>query len=173
MSGASLVADLSGLGRVQAALRRAGDRLADCTPLMRDVGASLVQSTRERFDSQSGPDGKRWRPLSADTVIGRLGGVGRTYTKKMQFRAKARRGMASMRILFRQGHLRNSITARAGADRVEVGTNLVYGAIHQFGGPAGRGRKITIPARPYLGLSDADADRVEGLVQDYLREVLR
>jgi len=173
VSGASLVADFNGLGRVQAVLRRAGDRLADCTPLMRDVGASLVQSTRERFDTQTDPDGRRWRALAADTVIDRLGGVGRVYTKRMQFRAKARRGMASMRILFRAGHLRASITARPAADRVEVGTNMVYGAIHQFGGAAGRGRRVTIPARPYLGLSVADADRVEGLVQDYLREVLR
>ena len=25
-----------------------------------------------------------------------------------------------------------------------------YAAIHQFGGKAGRGRKVTIPARPFL-----------------------
>ncbi|OPE24472.1 phage morphogenesis protein, partial [Pseudomonas aeruginosa] len=38
------------------------------------------------------------------------------------------------------------------ADRNEagIGSNLVYAAIHQFGGDAGRGHQVEIPARRYL-----------------------
>ena len=172
MSGASLVCDLSGLIRTQAILRRVGGHLADPTRLLIDIGAAMVTSTRERFDTQSGPDGRRWAPLSADTVIGRLGGTKRVYTKSMRFRKGVRGRMESLRILFRQGHLRNSITYRASRTGVEIGTNLVYGAIHQHGGRAGRGKKITIPARPYLGISSADEQMIDGLAQAYLAEVL-
>ncbi len=31
-----------------------------------------------------------------------------------------------------------------------VGPNKVYAAIHEFGGMAGRGKKVKIPARPYV-----------------------
>lgn len=50
-----------------------------------------------------------------------------------------------------------------------VGTPLVYGAIHQLGGSTGRG---TIPARAYLGLSEADRDEVVELVVDTLERRL-
>lgn len=46
--------------------------------------------------------------------------------------------------------LLSSIQSIYGDDFSEVGTNLVYGPIHQFGGRAGRNRKTTIGARPYL-----------------------
>lgn len=172
MTGATLVSDFAGLDRVQALLRQAGDRLADPSPLLREIGAALVQSTRERFDTMSDPTGKKWAALSPDTKLSRMGGARRVYTKKMTFRKGAADKMSRMTILFRQGHLRNSITARANRTGVEIGTNLVYGALHQFGGRAGRGQKITIPARPYLGVSATDEDRIATLAQEYLREVL-
>lgn len=172
MSGASLVSDFSGLSRIQALLRQAGERLTNPQPLLTDIGAALVNSTRSRFDTQSGPDGRRWAPHSADTVISRLGGTKRVYTKKMRFRKGTQARMDNMRILFLQGHLRNSITFHASRTGVEIGTNLTYGAIHQFGGRAGRGKKVAIPARPYLGLSAADESMIEGLAQAYLREGL-
>lgn len=169
MSGASLVSDFSGLHRTQGVLRQVREGLDDPAPLMREIGAAMVQSTRGRFDTQSGPDGRRWAPLSADTVLSRVGGVKRAYTKKMRFRKGVADRIANLRILFRQGHLRNSQTFRLTAGGVEWGSNLKYAAIHQTGGKAGRGKKITIPARPYLGISGADEDMIDGLAQAYLR----
>jgi phage virion morphogenesis protein len=37
---------------------------------------------------------------------------------------------------------------------------LVYGAIHQFGGQAGRHHATTIPARPYVGLSPERSEQL-------------
>jgi phage virion morphogenesis protein len=51
---------------------------------------------------------------------------------------------------------------------VVLGVNKVYAAIHHFGGPAGRGRKVTIPPRPYLGLSEADREEIRAILNDYL-----
>ncbi len=34
-----------------------------------------------------------------------------------------------------------------------VGTNVGYGAIHQFGGKTGRHESVELPARPYLPLT--------------------
>ncbi|TAN73183.1 MAG: phage virion morphogenesis protein, partial [Magnetospirillum sp.] len=158
--------------RTQAALARLGQQFDDPTDLLDDIGASLVNSTQDRFERQAGPDGKRWAALSADTVLSRLGGASKAYTKRMTFRAAAKRKMSSMAILIQRGHLRNSITHRATRTGVEVGTAMVYGAIHQFGGKAGRGRKISIPARPYLGLDDADAETIHEKVQHWLQGTL-
>jgi phage gpG-like protein len=40
-------------------------------------------------------------------------------------------------LLFSEGGLDDSNQALAAGDEAEVGTNLVYGAIHQFGGAEG------------------------------------
>jgi len=53
-----------------------------------------------------------------------------------------------------QGYLRGTITHqfffKKGVVEGAVGTNSVYGRIHELGGYAGRGRRVLIPARPYL-----------------------
>ena len=50
------------------------------------------------------------------------------------------------------GTLRRSVNFQIDSDgmTLRVGPNVVYAAIHEFGGWAGRGRKTYIPARPYV-----------------------
>ncbi len=56
-----------------------------------------------------------------------------------------------------------SITSRAGTDFARIGSNKKYAAIHHLGGQAGRGKKLTLPARPYLPISGkANSDVVRG-----------
>lgn len=50
----------------------------------------------------------------------------------------------------RSGDLRRSIIIEEEPDSMLVGAASVYGAIHEFGGMAGRGGKVKIPARPYI-----------------------
>jgi phage virion morphogenesis protein len=76
--------------------------------------------------------------------------------------------MEKRKILIQSGRLRNSISARRDGSKVAVGTNLVYAAIHQFGGLAGRGRGVRIPARPYLGISKADEAEIERILKEAL-----
>ena len=58
-------------------------------------------------------------------------------------------------ILIKEGMLKRSFTIIASDNEVSVGTNIIYAAIHQFGGKAGRGKKVTIPARPFMPVSNS------------------
>ena len=83
--------------------------------------------------------------------------------------------------LTKAGHLSGSISARHGPDFAEWGVNRIYAAIHQFGGTirpknskalrfalAGGGfatvKSVTMPARPFLGLSDDDKADIADLI---------
>lgn len=72
------------------------------------------------------------------------------------------------------GQLRNSIRAEAftigGKPAVIIGTNIVYAAIHEFGGQAGRNKATKIPARPYMRPAwDAKKDEALDVVEEQLR----
>jgi phage virion morphogenesis protein len=161
-----------GREQIAAALRLLQGRVADLRPVFDELGAGLVAGTLDRFERQEGPDGKPWRELADATLIRRAGGM-RAFRKGSNRRTKAVERLAGAQILIDSGRLMRSITHRAGRDRVEVGTNLVYGAIHQLGGKAGRNRAATIPARPYLGVSAGDAQAALKLLADHLARGLR
>ena len=67
-----------------------------------------------------------------------------------------------------QGGLVDSISSDYGDDYAIVGTNKVYAAIHQFGGPAGRKEKVKIPARAYLTLGDDAVEEIKDSFKNYL-----
>jgi phage gpG-like protein len=95
-------------------LRRFIDRVErvrrlNFTAMHQELGHFLRNRALDHFKEQSGADGAPWpkrHPAS-------------TSRKKL---------------LSRSGRLRNSIHVRATPDQVEVGTDLEYAAIHQFGG---------------------------------------
>ena len=102
-----------------------------------EVGQILAASTVLRFERGAGPDGEPWEPSRRALEEG-----GQT--------------------LVDSARLRNSITHVASADGVDVGTNVLYAAIHQFGS-GDLEKPKNIPARPFLGLDDDDADAVVGV----------
>lgn len=53
--------------QVQAALSRLLVAGSDMTPLMRDIGEHLRNTTRKRFEDEEAPDGTPWAPLSSTT----------------------------------------------------------------------------------------------------------
>ncbi len=149
---ASIKVNVSGLRRVHRALQNTGRKAKRQIPtLLNLIGDDLVQSTQRRFERQTAPDNRFWLPLSPAT-------------------RKARR-QPSPRILRDRGLLYQSITHRVTGDSLQVGTNIIYAAIHQFGGKAGRGQKVTIPARPFLGLSSADRAKIGKRCDAFLRKV--
>jgi len=70
------------------------------------------------------------------------------------------------------GALRQSIDELSDNDTALVGTNMVYAAIHQFGGWAGRNRKVYIPARPFLQLTNEDKQDLMDDGQGYFASLL-
>ncbi|OPD94222.1 phage virion morphogenesis protein, partial [Pseudomonas aeruginosa] len=64
--------------------------------------------------------------------------------------AREAKGRGPHPILQVTNALARSVTTWADRNEAGIGSNLVYAAIHQFGGDAGRGHQVEIPARRYL-----------------------
>ncbi|PMB01366.1 phage virion morphogenesis protein [Fischerella thermalis CCMEE 5273] len=135
---------------IQQALGQLQTRLSNLLPVFKNIGEYMVLATTERFDNEVDPQGNSWHPLTTATIA-----------------RKQRKGKI-LKILQQDGDLRRTIVYQASVDRVEIGTNRIYGAIHQFGGQAGRRRSVTIPARPFLGVSESDKSEILAIIEDYL-----
>ena len=160
MSGVTLKVEALGIEEVERRLRALVAAGHDMTPAMNNIGEYLVRATRDRFDDEEGPDGTPWKPLSETT--------------------KARKRRNAGKILTLEGYLRVPVY-RPTPTSVEVGSPLIYAGTHQFGaekgsfGSTGKGASIPfgdIPARPFLGLSDADRDELTDILRDYIMERL-
>lgn len=127
-------------------------RMENARGFYKNVGDHLLNSVGENFENETAPDGTRWKTLSAVT---------------RDLRAR-KYGNAPVTILRASGALRGSINAAASDTDVRIGSALPYAAIHQLGGEAGRNRKVTIPARPYLGLSSEDETEIFAIAEDWL-----
>ena len=168
VSGAVLITRLDA-AEAQSAFRRLERAVADTTPIMRAIGTGLQSNTHDRMDAGQAPDGGAWPALNP------------TY-------AAGKRGPGILRESGMRGGLQGSITYRAGRSEVQVGTNKIYGAIHQFGGTIkakGSGKlafkmggrfirteSVTIPARPYLGISSEDEDMILDVIESALARAL-
>ena len=60
------------------------------------------------------------------------------------------------------------ITIQYNNESAIIGSNKVYAAIHQLGGQAGKNKKVTIPARPYLKIEE-ELDNLIELTIKYLQ----
>lgn len=134
-------------------------------PLMAAIGAYGVSSTQQRFQDEKAPDGAPW---------------------KKSYRAE-KTGGKTLRKSTSSG-LYSSLTFAETRDSATWGTNKVYAATHQFGavivprskkalafhlsdGKFVLSKKVTIPARPYLGINAYDRDRILGLGETWLKRL--
>lgn len=147
------------LGGADATLASIHSALQNMAPALQEIGAEFAERTRQQFSQGQSPAGQPWRPLSAVTQAMRHG----------------RR--AGGQPLLDTGRLRASIGAAVQPDgrSVSISTNVPYAAIHQYGGQAGRGRKVRIPARPYLplyaagvALPDAWLQSAQDILSDHI-----
>jgi len=139
---------------------------------LRTIGASLLKVTRDRFESQTDPDGKAWAPHSKLTR--EIRGTGQP-------------------ILRKSGRLFRQLNYRVDANCLRLGPNAPpYDAVHQFGAtirpknakmlaipmPARRGvrkkagfvflKKSVIPPRPYIGFGPKDEAAVLRDIEAFL-----
>jgi phage gpG-like protein len=141
----------------ETALRGLTERATDMTPAMKITGEIVVKSVRENFLAQGRPS--TWKPLSQATKFGVIGGS-RGLKKSGALKISSRRKLVDKKILIgfgMQGGLMGSIHyTDVTPNSVKIGTEKIYGAIHQFGGMAGRNKKVRIPEREYILLQDED-----------------
>jgi phage virion morphogenesis protein len=164
MAGASVTFDMRELDGVRAMLQKAALSPADRDKLLDGVGLVVQGQTENRFDSRIDPEGNTWKALAQKTQD--------YYNEKV----KGKRSL-----LVGEGDLRGSITYEKSGWSVLVGSAKEYAAIHQFGGDIrpktkpvlfvpgyGYLKKVTIPARPYLGVSAENAAELAVEIQHYL-----
>ena len=125
-------------------LKKAG---GDPSTYLPTIAESLKNSTKLRFVTSTSPEGKAWAPV--------------------------RRKGSPLRDTGQ--HLMNAVNTRVGSNYIQIGVPYKWGAVHQFGatiraknvpflrfkinGKWISKKQVTIPARPFLGISLAD--RVE------------
>jgi phage virion morphogenesis protein len=111
--------------------------------LATDIGAMIERQTKDRIQTEkAAPDGTPWAPWSDRYAATRNTGNRRANS-----------------LLIDSENLLESIQDYTTGTTATVGSETPYSAIHQF---SGRG----IPAREYLGLSDANRRDIEDLVVD-------
>ena len=147
--------------QLQTALQRLEYAGVDLSPAMRKIAGALEKITEDNLEAEGRP---RWKPLAESTKHARLGGK-KAYKKNGELTVAAQRRQDSgFRILQHTGQLAASVSTDYDSNQAVIGSNKVYAAIHQFGGEAGRGRKVEIPARPYLPIT------TDGKLQPEARE---
>lgn len=153
---------------VQYLFRQLIDRGTKMQPLMQDIGEFLAESTKQRFQTSTAPDGSRWLPNAPATYVAYLSKF-KSFGKTGRINASgAGRAIGKKPLIGETGNLSRQINYRADETSVEVGSAQVYSAIQNFGGQAGRNKSVTIPARPFLGLSGDDVARIRDLAGSYL-----
>ena len=110
-------------------------------PLMKNIAGIFASATEENFKNEGRPD--KWTELSEAT-------------KKQRTKQKKWPGQ----ILQVSGQIASSISTQYDDESAIIGSNLDYAAIHQLGGQAGKNKKVEIPARPYLKLTEDDFDEI-------------
>ena len=119
-------------------------------PLMKNIAGIFASTTEENFKNEGRPD--KWTELSEAT-------------KKQRTKQKKWPGQ----ILQVSGQLASSISTQYDDESAIIGSNLDYAAIHQLGGQAGKNKKVEIPARPYLKLTDDDFNEILDATEQYLK----
>lgn len=120
--------------KVEEALLELAQKTSNLRPLMKNIAGIMADSTDENFKEEGRP---KWKDLSEKTKT-----------------ARRKTGHYPGQILQVSGQLAMSITTQYDNESAVIGSNKVYTAIQQLGGQAGKNKKVKIPARPYLNLSE-------------------
>ncbi|CAN2042515.1 Phage virion morphogenesis protein [Candidatus Magnetomoraceae bacterium gMMP-15] len=127
-------------------INEALEKMRRTQTLSEGIGEVLVSSTHQRFKETTDPDGKRW---------------------KQSKRAKKEGGQT----LVDTARLKNSIGYEATRTMVAVGTNVEYAHAHQAGSRVGRGHRVKLPERKFLGINEDDMKNANELVDDFIRDL--
>ena len=135
---------------VESKLLDLAKRSENLRPLMKNIAGIFAYSTEENFKEEGRPD--KWADLAEST-------------KKQ----RTKTGHYPGQILQVSGQLASSISTYYDNDSAVIGSNLDYAAIHQLGGQAGKNQSVTIPARPYLQLTEGDFDEIMHESEKYFK----
>lgn len=142
---AGVFIEVTGLEQVQQVVKNLNE--LDMDDLLHEIGAILKDDQIERFANEESPDGTKWQ---------------------VSKRAEETAGVT----MTDSGILRDSFHAQVSGSELLFGTPEVYGAIHQFGGPAGRNRQVSIPQRELIGITSKQLLGIEQATQFYMSKAI-
>ena len=131
-------------------LQELASRGENLRPLMKNIAGIMSTATEDNFKDEGRPE--KWVDLSETT-------------KKQRQKI----GKYPGQILQVSGQLASSISTAYDDNSAVIGSNLAYAAIHQLGGQAGKNKKTTIPARPYLKLTDDNFEEILTETEKFLK----
>ena len=131
-------------------LQELASRGENLRPLMKNIAGIMSTATEDNFKDEGRPE--KWVDLSKTT-------------KKQRQKI----GKYPGQILQVSGQLASSVSTAYDDNSAVIGSNLAYAAIHQLGGQAGRNKKTTIPARPYLKLTDDNFEEILTETEKFLK----
>jgi phage gpG-like protein len=146
---------VDGLDRLYAAA-------GDVRPALKNIGEYETQVTKERFGTETDPQGRPWPALNPLYAL----------TKKGPGKLKGE-----------SGRLAQIFYQLADQSAVDIGSDVIYARIHNeggkivpktasalffsMGGQEFRLQSVTIPQRQFLGFSDADITEILAIVEDH------
>ena len=135
--------------KVEEALLELAQKTSNLRPLMKNIAGIMADSTEENFKEEGRP---KWQDLSEVTKT-----------------ARRKTGHYPGQILQVSGQLALSITTQYDDESAVIGSNKVYAAIQQLGGQAGKNKKVTIPAIPYLKLDDEELENILSVSKNFIK----
>lgn len=174
-----LKVEIENIDAVQAKLKALSAASVKLSPALKAIGEAMAESTKKRFESSSGPDGKRWQSNSIVTELANLGRTKGNHRKRGN--ALTKKGIARLAgkkpLIGETKSLSRTINYRASNDRVEIGSPMIYAATQQFGAKRhafGKGAPWgDIPARPFLGVSREDSANILDILTKHLEDSLK
>lgn len=133
---------------VKAEIERRLKKVQQSENLTRAIAGDLENAIEQNFRAQGRQP--RWQRLKDKTL-----------------KAKAKSKYSSTRILQGRGDLKKSFTSRYTKLKAVIGSELEYAAIHNYGGMAGRNRKVRIPQREIAKLTRRDERNINKRVEHY------
>ena len=183
MAGASFDVEFNKLA-AQDALNRYAKEMGDISPLLADIGEYLLRSDRQRFKSQISPDGTPWKPLSPRYLKTKQKNKNRILAFNGYLENNRRYQIANNELRFGSNEPYAAIHQFGGEINVAARMRTLYFKRDKDGGVGNRfvkkknsdfaqdaqskAYKIKIPARPHLGISEADNLEILNIVIDRL-----
>lgn len=144
-------------------------RLSGDRNLMLSIAETMRVSVLKNFETEGSRLGSKWQRLAPATI-----------------KQRQKKGYWPGKILQRTGQLKDSVISQADDTTATVSTNLIYAAIHQYGGWIHRSSLKTylrkkregkeasfdklrmtsfyIPARPFMKLNEGDLNKIKNSI---------
>lgn len=147
---------IKGFEELEKKLREKIEKAQNIEVIKDDIGLITDTDIRKNFEKEESPSGKKWIEWSETTKKYRKNNEGKKKDlgeKKLRFENDLYKSLAYKKTKY-------------GVIYGTINQPIKYARIHQYGGKAGRGRKVYIPSRPYIGISIRLKEKIKRYILD-------